>query len=197
MRDVVVLGHETPLTPDFPLDDLPGGAGRLDVLARCVASGLLLSHDVRDDAAVHLVLRDELTVRFDGATVRHLNPDERSTAALIRQALEASDEAVGALEAEASPGVHVASRGLEATLDGLDGAVVWLHEDGAPAADVAPPADPVMVLSDHRDPTEDERALLEERHDHRVSLGPRALHAGDAVAVAQNWCDTDGFARYD
>lgn len=189
MRDVVVVGHDAPVSPEFPLDDLPGSAGRLDVVCRCVTSGLLLSHGIRRDTAVHCVLRGELTVRFDGGSVAHLNPDERSTAARIRGALDASDEAVGALEAEASPGVHVASRGLAETLDGCDGDVVWLHEDGAPAGGVAPPDDPTVVLSDHRDLTADERAVVEDRADERVSLGPEPLHAGDAVAVAHNWCD--------
>lgn len=195
MRDVVVLGHEAPLTADVPLDDLPG-AGRLDLLARCVTAGLLLSHDIREDARVHLVLRDELTVTFDGGEVRGLHPDERSTAAHIRDALAASDEAVGDVAASVSPGVSIATRGLAATLDRLAGPVVTLEAAGTPAAEVAPPADPRLVLSDHRDVTDAEAALLADRADHRVRLGPRRLHADHAIAVAHNWLDTAGFADY-
>jgi len=124
MRQFVVVGHEAPTDPDFSLDDLPG-AGRLDVLCRCVTSAFVLSHDVRDDARCRLVLDDEFTVRFEGRELRHLNPDERSTAALVRGALSARDEAIGHMEAESSPGVYIRKGDLETILgdvaeDGLE-----------------------------------------------------------------------------
>ncbi|MEF8843655.1 MAG: tRNA (pseudouridine(54)-N(1))-methyltransferase TrmY [Haloarculaceae archaeon] len=195
MRRFVVLGHEAAPDPGFSLDDLPG-AGRLDVLCRCMTDALLTSHGVRGDTTVSLVFGDEYTVRFEGSEVRRLNPDERSTGARLRDALAARDGAIGAMEAEPSPGVYVGRRGFEATLDRLDGTVVELHEDGTPVVEVDPPEDVVFVLSDHRDFTAAEAELLAERADARVTLGPERLHADQAVTVAHNWLDTDGFARY-
>ncbi|MFB6282135.1 MAG: tRNA (pseudouridine(54)-N(1))-methyltransferase TrmY [Haloferacaceae archaeon] len=198
MRQFLVVGHDAPTGPDFPLDDLAGGAGRLDVLCRCVTAALLLSHGVREDARVHLVLGDEFTLRFDGGAVRRLNPDERSTAALIRTALEHRDEAVGRVPAEPSPGLALFRAGLDGTLDALapDATVVRLHEAGRPAADRDPPADPLFVLSDHRDLTPAERERVDAAAADRLRLGPRPLHADQAVTVAHNYLDTDGFTRY-
>ncbi|MFC7082354.1 tRNA (pseudouridine(54)-N(1))-methyltransferase TrmY [Halorussus caseinilyticus] len=198
MRQFIVLGHDAPTTPDFSLDDLAGGAGRLDVLCRCVNSAFFLSHAIREDVEVHLVLRDEVTVRFDGSELRRLNPDERSTAALIRGALEEKAEAIGHMEAESSPGVHISKRGFEAVLEeaARDGTVVQLHEDGDPVADVEPPADPVFVVSDHHDFGDDEESLLADAADARVRLGPELLHADHAITVAHNYLDTEGFTRY-
>ena len=195
MRRFVVVGHETPLDAGFSLDDLPG-AGRLDVLCRCVTSALLTSHGVREGATVSLVVGGSYTVRFEGREVRRLNPDERSTGARIRDALAEKDGAIGAMEAEPSPGVYVGRRGLESTLDRLDGTVVELHEDGDPVVEVDPPDDATFVLSDHRDFTDDETDLLAERADERVTLGPERLHADQAITVAHNWLDTAGFSRY-
>ena len=195
MRRFVVVGHEAPLDAEFSLDDLPG-TGRLDVLCRCVTSALLTSHGIREDATVSLVLGGSYTVRFDGSEVRRLNPDERSTGARIRDALAARDGAIGAMEAEPSPGVYVGRRGFGATLDRLDGTVVELHEDGDPVVDADPPDDAVFVLSDHRDFTDEEAELLAERADERVTLGPERLHADQAITVAHNWLDTEGFTRY-
>jgi tRNA (pseudouridine54-N1)-methyltransferase len=195
VRQFVVLGHEVPLDADVSLDDLPG-AGRLDVLCRCVTDALLTSHGAREDTTVSLVLRDEYAIRFDGREIRRLNPDERSTGARIRDAIAARDGAIGAMEAEPSPGVYVGRRGLAATLDRLDGTVVELHEDGDPVVHVDPPVEPVFVLSDHCDFTTDEAALLADRADARVTLGPERLHADQAITVAHNWLDTDGFTRY-
>ncbi|MEF8885912.1 MAG: tRNA (pseudouridine(54)-N(1))-methyltransferase TrmY [Haloarculaceae archaeon] len=197
MRQFVVVGHDAPTTPDFSLDDLAGGAGRLDVLCRCVSAALFLSHDVREDVRVHLVLADELTVVFDGSAVRRVNPDERSTAALVRDALEERREAIGHVPVETSPGVSLYRFGLATALDRLaDETVVQLHEDGDPVVERPVPTDPVFVLSDHRDFADSEAELLAEAADDRVRLGPRALHADHAITVAHNYLDTDGFERY-
>ncbi|WP_128476560.1 tRNA (pseudouridine(54)-N(1))-methyltransferase TrmY [Halorussus pelagicus] len=198
MRQFIVLGHDAPTTPDFSLDDLAGGAGRLDVLCRCVNSAFFLSHAIREDVEVHLVLQDEVTVRFEGSDLRRLNPDERSTAALIRNALEEKGEAIGHMETESSPGVHISKRGFEPVLEeaARKGTVVELHEDGDPVVDVAPPENPVFVLSDHHDFESKEADLLADAADRRVRLGPELLHADHAITVAHNYLDTEGFARY-
>ncbi|MFC7177041.1 tRNA (pseudouridine(54)-N(1))-methyltransferase TrmY [Halosegnis marinus] len=195
MRQFVVVGHDVPTTEGFPLDDLPSAAGRLDVLCRCVNSALFLSHGIRD-ARVHLVLADEYTVTFDGATARNLNPDERSTAARIRNALAERENAIGHMPAEPSPGVELRRLGFEATLDRLDGTLVELHEEGTPLPEQDPPTDPVFVLSDHNDFTGEEADLLAARSDARVRVGPELLHADHTITVAHNWLDTDGYASY-
>ncbi|MFC7167474.1 tRNA (pseudouridine(54)-N(1))-methyltransferase TrmY [Halospeciosus flavus] len=196
MRQFVVVGHDVPTDPDFSLDDLAGGAGRLDVLCRCVNSALFLSHDIREDVEVHLVLADEVTVRIDGSALRYMSPDERNIASLVRKALEAKDQAIGHREAESTPGIYVSKKGFEATMDGIDGTVVELHEDGDPVVDVEPPADPVFVLSDHHDFTEDETATLADAAEERVRLGPKVLHADHSITVAHNYLDTEGFTDY-
>jgi len=198
MRRFVVHGHEAPTDPDFALDDLASGAGRLDLLARSLVSGLLVSHDIREDARVVLVLADELRLTFDGAALRSLHPDERSAAALVRSALEDRDRTVGRQAVEPAPGISLERAGFERTVRdlGSDGTVLPLVPDGTPAVDVDPPADPVFVLSDHRPFTDAERALLAEIGDEAVSLGPRALHTDQAITVAHNWLDTEGWSRW-
>ncbi|MFB6122404.1 MAG: tRNA (pseudouridine(54)-N(1))-methyltransferase TrmY [Haloferacaceae archaeon] len=198
MRQFIVVGHDAPTTPDFSLSDLAGGAGRLDVLCRCVNSAFFLSHAIREDVRAHLVLGDELTVSFDGRDLRRLNPDERSTAALIRGALEEREEAIGHVPVETSPGVSLRRMGFEAMLSEVarDSTVVHLHEDGDPVVDVSPPADPAFVLSDHHDFADSEASLLADAADERVRLGPKRLHADHAITVAHNYLDTDAFARY-
>jgi tRNA (pseudouridine54-N1)-methyltransferase len=205
MRQFVVIGHETPTDPDaVSLSDLPG-AGRLDLLCRCVATGVFLSHGIRDSVRVHLVVADELTVTFDADSLRHLHPDERNVAARVRDALDAKPDAIGHMPADVSPGVELRRMGLEATLDRLlddsggassDPTLVQLHEDGDPLVDAAPPTDPVFVLSDHRDFTDEEESLLAERAERRVRVGPELLHADHTVSVVHNWLDTDGYESY-
>ncbi|WP_424020127.1 tRNA (pseudouridine(54)-N(1))-methyltransferase TrmY [Haloferax sp. Atlit-48N] len=198
MRQFIVTGHDAPTTPDFSLDDIAGGAGRLDVLCRCVNSAFFLSHDIREDVRVHLVLGNEYTVRFEGSELRRLNPDERSTAALIRKALEKREEAIGHMPAESSPGVSIRRMDFETTLEkaARDATVVELHEDGDPVVQVEPPENPLFVLSDHHDFTDEEAELLAAAADERVRLGPEILHADHSITVAHNHLDTAGYSRY-
>ncbi|WP_281195428.1 tRNA (pseudouridine(54)-N(1))-methyltransferase TrmY [Halorubrum sp. F4] len=198
MRQFVVVGHDVPTDPDaISLSDIPG-AGRLDLLCRCVSTGVFLSHGIREDARVHLVCADELTVTFDAATLRHLHPDERNVAARVRDALAAREDAIGHMPADVSPGVELRRMGLSATLEHLAaaGTLVQLHEEGAPLVEAEPPDDPVFVLSDHHDFSETESSLLADACDRRLRVGPERLHADHTVSVVHNWLDTDGYTAY-
>lgn len=211
MRQFVVIGHDVPTDPDaISLSNIPG-AGRLDLLCRCVATGVFLSHGIREAVRVHLAVADELTVTFDSDSLRHLHPDERNVAARIRDALDARADAIGHMPADVSPGVELRRMGLEATLDRLlgDGSgaasgrrgadaptLVHLHEAGSPLVDAAPPTDPVFVLSDHHDFTDAEESSLAAAAERRVRVGPEPLHADHTISVVHNWLDTDGYESY-
>ncbi|MFO7834515.1 MAG: tRNA (pseudouridine(54)-N(1))-methyltransferase TrmY [Halohasta sp.] len=198
MRQFIVLGHDAPTTPEFSLSDLAGGAGRLDVLCRCVNAGLFVSHGIREDVRIHLVLNDEYTVRFDGSTAKRLYPNERAVASRIQGALEATQDAIGHQPAEVSPGVELYRMGFASTLETVDreGTVVECHEDGEPLAAAEPPEDPIFVLSDHHDFTADEAELLAETAERRLSVGPEILHADQTMTVVHNWVDTAGYTSY-
>ncbi|MFP8955165.1 tRNA (pseudouridine(54)-N(1))-methyltransferase TrmY [Natrialbaceae archaeon A-CW3] len=200
MRHFVLLAHDVPTDADFSLDDLAGGAGRLDAIARSITASFVTSHGIRTNVRVYVVVQDQFTITFDGSELRRLNPDERSTAALVRNALEARSEAIGALPAEPGPGIELYRRGFESTLEQLAsvGTVVQLHEDGEEIVDVSPETlvDPVFVLSDHHDFTAEEASVLEAAADQRVRLGPTVLHADQAITVAHHYLDTDGYTQF-
>ena len=89
-RTFLTVSHTVPTDGAWGLDDLAGGAGRVDVLCRNVQAALCWSHDLRPDTDVVLVFADPerpTAVRIQGGQVRLLNPDERSTASRIRNAL--------------------------------------------------------------------------------------------------------------
>ena len=190
MRQFIVVARSGPTTADFSLDDLPA-AGRVDLLARCVTASFLVSHGRREDVRVHLVLGDEFTVRFEGRELRGLHPDERSTAALIRTALGEREEAIGQIPVEISAGVSLVRMGLDATLAEVrsDSQIYRLHPDGAPKAELSPPESPAFVLSNHREFEEGDAETIEQYAEGEICLGPEAIHADHAIAVAHNWLD--------
>jgi tRNA (pseudouridine54-N1)-methyltransferase len=186
MRRFLILGHNAPIHSDFHLNDLPGGAGRLDILCRAVAASLFLSHGIRRNVEVILLLQNSVRIRIDGDRVKRLNPDERSTAALIRRALGSlADE-----EVVSTPGILVSRRTLSETIDdlvNLRSNPIVLDEGGSPVDSFAFPHDPTFILSDHLDFTEEDGRTLADLP--RVSLGPTALHASQAITIVHYLLD--------
>ncbi|UCF09627.1 MAG: tRNA (pseudouridine(54)-N(1))-methyltransferase TrmY [Candidatus Bipolaricaulota bacterium] len=187
MRRFVILAHEASLDPGFPLDDLPGAGGRMDVLCRAVGAAFFLSHDLRRDVEVTLLLRDQVRIRFDGGRLKRLNPDERSTAGLIRRALSQ----LGDEERESSPGIRVSRAALEETLDHLhlQGAhPLLLDEGGSPFRAASLPSDPAFILSDHMSFTEGDRSVLDALP--ALSLGTRSLHTSQCITIVHYLLDS-------
>src|SRR5450631_4946787 len=95
-RRIVVIGQLARGSADFLLDDLAGTSGRLDVLVRCIRAALLVSHGLRRDTTVYLVLFGvpgaPKTLRFEGASARFIRPEERSLAILVQKMLAAGCE---------------------------------------------------------------------------------------------------------
>jgi len=186
MRKFLVLGHKAIIDPDFTLNDLPGAAGRLDVLCRAIGASLFLSHGIRRDVEMNLLLQDRVHIRIRGDRVKRLNPDERSTAALIKHALKA----LGDEEVQSTPGIFVAPRTLSDVLDGFleaGASPIVLHEDGAPAEEFAFPENPVFILSDHMEFSEGDQDLLADYP--KISLGERALHTSQAITITHYLLD--------
>jgi len=196
LKHFVIVGAKASASPDFRLDDLPGTSGRLDVLLRCVRAALLVSHGVRRDVVVYLVLLGGLAapraLRVTGADVRFLRPDERSLATLVKKSLTAPREGVGFVTVR--PGIAVANGGLDAVLDDLGAAPVWLLDEGGDdLRDVALDRGPAaFVVGDH---TGLDAAVLDglgPRAVRRVRVGPVSLHADDVVAIVTNELDRRG-----
>jgi tRNA (pseudouridine54-N1)-methyltransferase len=180
-----VLGHLAHTAGDFSLNDMPGGAGRMDILCRCVNAALFLSHGMRRDVEVFLILlgppNPPRTILFSGEKVRYLSPDERSAGSLIKKALNLPvvDEF-----RESTPGVYVRRGGLRELFAGYP--FVLLDESGTDIRDAsALPGN--YLLSDHLNLTEEEIKEIGELPVY--SVGPKALHADHAITLLLNEID--------
>src|SRR5580692_2628268 len=135
MRRFVIVGQKATTAPEFSLDDLPSTSGRLDVLLRCMQTALLVSHGLRRDAIVYLVLmgapRPPRAIRVDGRTAEYVRPDERSLAGLVKKLLAAAVETADGF-LHVAHGMSVAIGGLEAVLDDLDSFRPYVLEEKAP-----------------------------------------------------------------
>jgi len=195
VRRFLVLAHRVPAQGTFTLNDLAGGGGRMDEIARTVSTAFTLSNDLRRDTEVTVLFTaggPEQARRIDlvGARLRYLNPDERSTAALLKNALTRAAEFPR--EFESSPGLRVAPVDPLAALGEFvtrPGAI-WLTEAGAPIATWRGPPDEVAaVVSDPYDPTPAEAERLTQSGVPRVSVGPRSLRTSQVVDAVHRELD--------
>ena len=92
VRDVVVICHDVPqfvAQGAFALNDL--SAGRVDLMARCIAATLCYSHGVRKRSRIWLHMANwKRTVCCDGGRARSVKPDERTIASSMHRALSGS-----------------------------------------------------------------------------------------------------------
>ncbi|WMW24621.1 tRNA (pseudouridine(54)-N(1))-methyltransferase TrmY [Methanolobus sediminis] len=194
MKDFVIIGHKAMTSGDFSLNDLPGSAGRMDILCRCVNSALFLSHGMRRDVNVHLVLQGEpdpaKIVRFNGEKLKYLNPDERSSGSLIKKALE--KDAIE-YEIQSTPGVFIRRAGLEELLKEFNEAgrdIYYLREDGEDIREYSElNADAVFVLGDHMGVTEEEEEMIDKVAKCTLNIGPISLHSDHCMIIIHNELD--------
>jgi tRNA (pseudouridine54-N1)-methyltransferase len=165
-RRFVIIGQKATASPEFSLIDIAGTSGRLDILLRCLRSALLVSHGLRRDTIVYLVLLGgplaPRVLRVDGRHVRFIRPDERMLAILVQKALARSAP-------DAEPGVFVEIRpGLAVARGGVDA---------------------VVFVGDNHGFDEPTRARLAAAGAVPIGVGPISVHADDAITIVCNEMD--------
>jgi tRNA (pseudouridine54-N1)-methyltransferase len=196
MRRFVIIGQKATASDDFLIEDIPGTSGRLDVLLRCVRAALLISHGIRRDVVVYLVLlggsRAPRVLRVDAAAARFVRPDERSLATLAKKALANGTDARAGEFVDVRPGISVMCGGLEDAIPDLGAATLYVLDERA--SDIREIADfgrndSAFFLGDHLGFDDATRALLEAIGARRMSVGPTSLHAEDVIAIVSNELD--------
>jgi tRNA (pseudouridine54-N1)-methyltransferase len=195
VRRFLLLAHRVPVTGSFSLNDLAGAGGRMDEVARSVSTAFTLSNDLRRDTEFTILFVAQpppaaRRIRLYGARLRYLNPDERSTAALLKNALTRS---IGRdRDTETSPGLVV---GPADPLDALrrfaeEPGTVWAIEDGVPLTSLAISLSSFgVVLSDPDDLTPEEREALARCAIPRASLGPVGLRSSQCIDAIHHFLD--------
>ncbi len=194
IRRFVVVGQTASASGEFSIDDVPSSGGRIDVLLRCLRAALLVSHGVRRNVIVYLVLRGGDTgprvLRVAGRDVQFLRPDERSLAHLVKKTL-ALPSSTGASLVETKPGISVAQGDVECVLADAPGAAAYLlSEEGSDIrAEPLDAADSLFFIGDHLGLDAATRSRLDTLPCRVVHAGPVSLHSDDVVTLVTNELD--------
>jgi tRNA (pseudouridine54-N1)-methyltransferase len=153
-------------------------------------------------------------VRFIGSELKYLNPDERSTGALIRNALLKHSDHVRKLddnmnkpdrnfehterildnEIRASPGIYISDSGFNDILDFYSNCsdLIYLKETANDINDTnlaAQENDHTFILSDDKDFSEEEEKIISDKLKHKISIGPNILHSDQCIILVHNNLD--------
>lgn len=185
MRAFLVIGNKASTEP-FSLNDLPG-AGRMDILCRCVAQALLVSHGIRKNNEVYLLLlgppNPPKALRIVGSEVRNLSPDERNVGGLIRKALGIT---INSEWKKSSPGFYVAKKDLDSLLNELSKKyeIIYLREDGKDIREIAKGLkNPLFVLGDHLGLKKEDEEIVLKYAKFIVSVSPLSLQADQCITI--------------
>ena len=186
MRGFLVVGNRA-ATGNFNLNDLPGSAGRMDILCRCVAQALFLSHGIRRDVEVYLLLlgepRPPRSLKVSGREVKYMAPDERNIAGLLRKALKIESNSWKV----STPGIYIASKGFKELLEELSKKymIIYLKEGGVDIREVIHSFEnPLFVLGDHLGLSHKMEKDLSNYAEYRVFLSRKSLQADQCVLIA-------------
>jgi len=191
MKRVFVLIANKAVTKPFNLNDLAGSAGRMDIVCRFISQSLFISHGIRKNSEVYVILKGEpeppKALKIIGSEVKYLAPDERNIGGMIRKALGVD---VDRNWKKVSPGVYISKKGLEDLLGELVGNFYYLKEDGEDVFNVRL-TNPVFILGDHLGVTEEDEEIIMEKAE-KISLGKISYQADQCVTILNYILD-----RYD
>ena len=173
------------VTEPFSLNDLPG-AGRMDVLCRCTSQALFISHGIRKDVEVYLLLlgppSPPKAIMVKGNEVKRMSPDERNVAGHIRKALSIE---CGKSWKRVHSGVYVSRKGFEELLEELSKSysLVYLKEDGLDVSKAELPSNPLFILGDHEGLNEEQEEIVGRYSLLKLSLSPVSLLAEQCIII--------------
>ena len=187
MRAFLIIRNKA-VTKPFNLNDLAGSAGRMDILCRFIAQALFISHGIRRDVEVYLLLLGEpnppKTIKIVGDEVKTMAPDERNIAGLIRRALKVE---CNKMWKESTSGIYISKKGLDGLLKEVSKQykIVYLREDGEDIRDFVDKIDKdcLFVLGDHLGLNEEQEKIVLNYAENIVSVSPVSLQADQCVVI--------------
>jgi tRNA (pseudouridine54-N1)-methyltransferase len=189
MRTFILYARKARTDHKFDINDLPISGGRMNIVCNFIMSSLWVSHNVRKDVVVYVVLNGPstppVTIEFSGETLIGVDPDERSIAAIIRKALGRPEKDWK----EVHDGIRVARKSFQEIIKDLSKRPIYvLEEKGKFIEDVEIKNNPVFVIGDNIG-LPDKEEVFALRYGEKISLGKQPYFASACASIV-NWvCD--------
>ncbi|MDP7374534.1 MAG: hypothetical protein QF445_03415 [Candidatus Poseidoniaceae archaeon] len=132
LRRFVIVGTRAMAKGKLPLNDMAGGAGRMDVLVRALMASILTSHGIRKDVEFTMILLGgpgpARRIKFVSNELKGLHAEERAVAGKIAAVIKEPHPPRGHW-IERSPGIYDGGGDLDMTLDDWSCPIIRLEAD--------------------------------------------------------------------
>jgi len=184
MRTFILFARKGKTDQNFSLEDLPSSGGRMDLIARFITSCMFISHKMRQDTRVFIVLngppKAPVTIEVN-PSVRKIGVDERSVALWIRKLLEKLDKKKSVIMYNGLRAERTSFQSLIRKLS-KEGSVYVLHEKGTSIKKTSLDKNPIFVIGDSYGlPSKEEKFAL--RFGKKLSLGKTPYLASSCVSL--------------
>ena len=132
LRRFVIVGTRAMAKGNLPLNDMAGGAGRMDVLVRALMASTLTSHGIRKDVEFTMILLGgpgpARRIKFVSNELKGIHAEERAVAGKIAAVIKDPIPPRGHW-VERSPGIYDGGGDLDMTLDDWNCPIIKLEAD--------------------------------------------------------------------
>jgi tRNA (pseudouridine54-N1)-methyltransferase len=195
MREFILRARKGPTAPNFSLDHL-SDAGRLEVVAHCIANALFYSKHIRSQTIIHIVLDGPgdppKTIRFESDHLPYLGGfDERTLAQVIQRALQTGRGLSLNEERQVDSGLFVSKKAFETLIKEkvTAGNLYYLQKKGDDIRTLTFPSNPTFVFTDHLTMPKKTDKYLQRLGATPISVGPQMLFASHCIILAHNELD--------
>jgi tRNA (pseudouridine54-N1)-methyltransferase len=191
MRTFVLYACKGKTDENFSLESLPSSGGRMDLVARFITSTMFISHKMRQDTRVFVVLNGEpnppVTIEIS-PIVRKIGVDERSVGLWIKKLLA---ELGTGKAVQMYNGLKAERKSFQKLIKELsaDNKIFILHENGKNFSKFKFPENSVFVIGDHLGLPDKEKKYAS-RFGKKLSLGKTIYLASSCVSLIHWIIDT-------
>lgn len=153
-------------------------AGRMDIVANCLNSAFFLSHALRKDVTLYLLLTGPpsppICIRVQGDLLHDMRCDEFTAGEILKKILNGGSH----------PGIELSKQSLQELIKNLskDNKIFVLEEKGDNIEDVKFSENSVFVIGDQVGlPKKEEGFIL--RYGKKISLGKTVYLATDCITI--------------
>ena len=183
LRRFVIVGTRAMAKGKLPLNDMAGGAGRMDVLVRALMASILTSHGIRKDVEFTMILLGgpgpARRIKFVSNELKGIHAEERAVAGKVASVIKEPIPPRGHW-IERNPGIYDGGGDLDMTLDDWDCPTIRLESDSPNLYSGQLPSD--YTIEDIGFILGDDRTLECERGIPR-SLGKSWLQGHTCIAI--------------
>jgi len=165
----------------------------MDLICRSIISALWLSNEMRKDTRINICLNGPpdppLSLRFDGAKLKKVSPDERNVATWLKKSLKYNDLADDSWM-ETHDGIYISKLDFEGVLEKINKDRLYLlQKEGRDIREVKIQDDSNFILGDNIGLPENIVKKCEKLEAKKISLGPRNYFSSHSITLVHNEID--------